>query len=190
MIILCAVFLILPVMSFPKLLHVPERDFPCLFLMFPKEVPLACLCPSCSQKRFLWHVCVPHVPKRGSSGMSMSLMFPKEIPLACLCPSCSQKRFLWHVCVPHVPKRGFSMSGPHFLSCASQGYPFSCSLRVPSCSFIKRTLMFLKGVPFSWCFFMFFHVLLGVILMFPEGSPFFMFLHSSFMSSPKLFSCS
>jgi hypothetical protein len=76
--------------------HVPKRGSSgmSMFLMFPKEVPLACLCSSCSQKRFLWHVYVPHVPKRCSSGMSMFLMFPKEIPLACLCSSCSQKRVL------------------------------------------------------------------------------------------------
>ncbi len=116
--------------------------------MFPKGI--SHVCSSCSQKRFLWHVYVPHVPKRDSSGMSVFLMFPK---------------------------RAFSMSGPHSLSWASQSYLFSCSLRVPSCSapscsFIKHIFRFLKGVPFSLCFFMFFHVLLGVILLFPKGSPF------------------
>jgi len=161
----------------------PSRSYS----MFPKGI--SHVCSSCSQKRFLWHVYVPHVPKRGSSGMSVFLMFPKE---GSPCLVLTFFHVLFKAIYSHVPKRdcsgmsvflmfpkrGFSMSGPHFLSCASQSYLFSCSVRVPSCSapscsFSKCILMFLKGVPFSLCFFMFFHVLLGVILMFPEGSSFY-----------------
>ncbi len=77
----------------------------CSVFFYPARLVLPEATP-CSQKGF--PMSVPHVPKRGSSGMSMFLMFPKEVPLACLCSSCSQKRFLWHVCVPHVPKRDSS----------------------------------------------------------------------------------
>jgi hypothetical protein len=70
-------------------------------------------------------------------------------------------------------------------------YLFSCSLREPSCSAPSSNgcSCSLRGFHFHFVFSCSFMSSLELFLC-SLRVPHFMFLHSSFMSSPKLFSCS